>query len=175
MKTGITYCLYENSSKQYQAVAIIRNKIRGSADTTLASFNTVLNFKAIIARLDFTYADKRPIYLIEQELSTLRQGDLSVIEFFDIVEKKLALITNKTMMTQDERVVSALNDKYRMDGLRTFISGLRKPLCDILFSSQPKDLPTALALAQEVEAITKGTLLRRPLQIGIKKLNKDEI
>ena len=66
------YTKYEGSSKYYQAVAIIRNKIRGSADAVLASFNTILNFKAIIARLDFTYSDKRPIYLIEQELSTLR-------------------------------------------------------------------------------------------------------
>ena len=78
------YKIYENfngSSKYYQAVAIIRNKIRGSADAVLASFNTVLNFQAIIARLDFTYVDKRPIYLIEQELSTLRQGNKTVIEF----------------------------------------------------------------------------------------------
>jgi len=27
------------------------------------SFDTRLNFKAIINRLDFTYADKRPVYL----------------------------------------------------------------------------------------------------------------
>ena len=143
---------YTTSSKHYQAVAIIRNKIRGSADAVLASFDTVLNFKAIIARLDFTYADKRPIYLIEQELSTLRQGNLSVIEFFDSIEKKLSLLTNKTTMTYDRDMAQVFNDKYRMDALRTFISGLKKPLCDILFASQPKDLPTALALAQEVES-----------------------
>lgn len=33
-----------------------------------------------------------------------------------------------------------------------FISGLRQPLYDILFSVQVADLPTALALALEVEA-----------------------
>ena len=146
------YTKYEGSSKYYQAVAIIRNKIRGSADAVLASFNTVLNFKAIIARLDFTYADKRPIYLIEQELSTLRQGNRSVLEFYDQVEQKLTLLTNKTTMTYDPNVVPTLNEKYRADALRTFISGLKRPLCDILFSSRPSNLPAALALAQEVEA-----------------------
>lgn len=143
---------YDNISKHYQAVAIIRNKIRGSADATLASFNTVLNFKAIIARLDFTFADKRPIYLIEQELSTLRQGGLNVLEFYDLIEKKLSLLTNKTAMTYDKEICQTFNDKYRADALRTFISGLRKPLSDILFASRPSSLPTALAMAQEVEA-----------------------
>jgi len=32
---------YDGSSRHYQAVAIIRNKVRGSADAILASFNTV--------------------------------------------------------------------------------------------------------------------------------------
>ena len=58
------YARYENSSKYYQAVAMIMNKIRGCADAVLSSFDTVLNFKAIVSRLDFTYADKRPIYII---------------------------------------------------------------------------------------------------------------
>ena len=149
------YKLYENfngSSKHFQAVAIIRNKIRGPADAVLASFNTVLNFKAIIARLDFTYSDKRPVYLIEQELSTLRQGNQSVLEFYDAIEKKLTLITNKTTMTYDQIICNTLNEKYRADALRTFVSGLKKPLCDILFASRPSDLPTALALAREVDA-----------------------
>lgn len=143
---------YDGSSKHYQAIAIIRNKIKGPADAVLASFNTVLNFSAIIARLDFTYADKRPLYLIEQELSTLRQGDQTVVQFYDEVEKKLSLLTNKALMTYDRALAMTINDKYRQDALRVFVSGLRKPLCDVLFSARASDLPTALALAQEVEA-----------------------
>lgn len=130
----------------------IRNKVRGAADAVLSSFNTVLNFSAIIARLDFTYADKRPIYLIEQELSTLRQGSMSCLEFYDEVEKKLTLLANKTIMSYESSVADTINGKYRADALRVFISGLRKPLCDILFASRPSDLPSALALAQEVDA-----------------------
>lgn len=143
---------FNGSSKHYQAVAVIRNKVRGSADAVLASFNTVLNFQAIIARLDFTYSDKRPIYLIEQELSTLRQGGLSVAQYYDEVEKKLTLLTNKTIMTYDAALSAPINEKYRADAMRVFISGLKRSLGDILFSAQPSDLPSALALAQEVEA-----------------------
>lgn len=143
---------YDGSSRHYQAVGIIRNKIRGPADAVLASFNTVLNFKAIIARLDFTYADVRPIYLIEQELSTLRQGNLTVLEYYDEIEKKLTLLTNKANMSYDSALAIAFNEKYRRDALRVFISGLKKPLSDVLFSARPSDMPTALALAQEVEA-----------------------
>lgn len=120
----------------------------------LSSFNTVLNFKAIISRLDFAYADKRPIHLIEQELSTLRQGKLSVVGFYDEVERKLTLIINKTIMTHGGNTtpIESLNSKYREDALRVFIPGLNRPLCDILFSSIPSDLPSALALAQELES-----------------------
>jgi len=63
---------FEGSSKDYQAVAIIRHRSKWSADAVLASFNTVLNFKAIIARLDFTYADKMHIQVIQQELNLMR-------------------------------------------------------------------------------------------------------
>lgn len=70
---------HNGSSRHYQAVIIIRSKIRGPEDAVLASFGTVLNFDAIINRLDFTYCDKRPMHVIEQELGTLRQGDLSLL------------------------------------------------------------------------------------------------
>ncbi|KAH8272617.1 hypothetical protein KR018_004517 [Drosophila ironensis] len=106
---------YEGSSTYYQALGIMRNKIKGSANTVLASFNTPLNFKAMISRLDFTYADKKPAYLIEQELSTLRQGDMTLTEFYDEVEKKLTLLTNKTLMTSDNALAMSLNEKYRVD------------------------------------------------------------
>ena len=77
---------------------------------------------------------------------------MSVLEFYDQVEQKLTPLTNKTTMTYDSAIVLILNEKYRADSLRTFISGLKKPLCDIIFSSRPTNLPAALALAQEVES-----------------------
>lgn len=54
-------------------------------------------------RLDFTYAEKR------QELSTLGQGNLTVLNFYDEVERKLTLLTNKTIMTYEGHVANSIN------------------------------------------------------------------
>lgn len=51
----------------------------------------------------------------------------------------------------NNELILALNERARENALRVFISGLRKPLCDVLFSARPKDLPTALAVAQELQ------------------------
>lgn len=149
------YRIFEDfigSSRHYQAVVIIRSKIRGPADAVLSSFGTVLNFDAIINRLDFTYSDKRPIHVIEQEMGTLRQGNLTLLQYYDEVEKKLTLLTNKVAMSYAASEAKVLCDKFRDDALRVFISGLRRNLTDVLFSAKPKDMPSALALAQEVES-----------------------
>lgn len=68
------YRKYDGSSRHYHAVLIIRQKCKAAADSVLASFNSPLIVDAIISRLDFTYSDKRPIHVIEQEMGTLRQS-----------------------------------------------------------------------------------------------------
>lgn len=90
-------------------------------------------------------------------MSILRQGNLQITEYFDKVDKQLTLIINKQIMSHsgNSQVINALNDRARENALRVFISGLRRPLCDILFSTRPKDLPTALAVAQELETSHK--------------------
>jgi len=85
-------------------------------------------------------------------MSTLRQGNLSLLQNYDEVKKKITLLTNKTIMNYDTTVAASLNEKYRADALRVFISGVRKSLSDVIFSAKPADLPSALALAQEVES-----------------------
>lgn len=144
----------ENTEPYYIAMGIFRNKIVGTANDKLSAFNTILNFKAIIVRLDQCFADKRSVQVLENELSILRQGKLSINEFYDEVDKHLTLIINKNKMTysNNEEVSKALNERVRENALRIFISGLRKPLSDVLFSTKPSDLPTALATAQELES-----------------------
>lgn len=147
--------LYQRGGRRYfAALTILRNKIVNDANDVLTNHGTVLNLDAIISRLDFAYADKRPIHLIEQELSTMRQGNLSLIDFYNEVNKKLTLLINKTIMTHDTNtsLSNELNDKNRQYALRVFITGLNSPLNDILFSISPTDLPNALAKAQELES-----------------------
>lgn len=147
--------LYRKGSRRYfAALTILRNKIVNDANDVLTNHGTVLNFDAIISRLDFAYADKRPIHIIEQELSIMRQGNLSLLDFYNEVNKKLTLLINKTIMTHgtNTSLSNELNNKNRQYALRVFITGLNSPLNDILFSISPTDLPNALAKAQELQA-----------------------
>lgn len=158
----------EDTENYYIAIGVFRNKITGMANAKLASFNTVLNFNAIIARLDQCYADKRSLQALENELSVLRQGELAISEFYDLVDEHLTLIINKNKMTysSNEEVAIALNERARDNALRVFISGLRRPLSNILFSARPADLPTALATAQELEADHKRQQFARIFAAG---------
>lgn len=79
------------SESYYIAMGILRNKITGSANENLSSFNTPLNFKAIIAKLDQIYSDKRPLHILENELNTLREGRQSINEYYVSVDKQLTL------------------------------------------------------------------------------------
>ena len=147
--------LYIKGSRRYfAALTILRNKITHSANDVLTNHGTVLNYDAIIARLDFAYADKRPAHIIEQELSILRQGSMSIIDFYNEVNKKLTLLINKTIMTHgtESSLTKELNLANRRNALRIFITGLNGPLSNILFSLSPDDLPSALAKAQELES-----------------------
>lgn len=92
-------------------------------------------------------------YTLEQQISTLRQDQGPIRSFYNDVESKMTSIINKVIMTNEGNVglIQSLNQKYRMDAFRVFISGLRKPLCDTLFSCKPTDLSSSLALAQELE------------------------
>ncbi|KAH8386011.1 hypothetical protein KR093_004339, partial [Drosophila rubida] len=87
-------------------------------------------------------------------LSTLRhtEGEMPLLKYYDEIEKKLTLLTNKTLMSYDAAAALVINEKYRSEALQTFVSGLKKSLKVAVFPSQPKDLPTALAIAQEAEA-----------------------
>lgn len=147
--------LYTRGSKKYfAALTILRNKITQDANNILTNHGTVLNFDAILSRLDFAFADKRPCHIIEQEMSVLRQGPGTLIEFYNEVNKKLTLLINKTIMTHgtNSAITKELNTKNRETALRTFITGLNPPLDQILFTLAPRDLPNALAKAQELDA-----------------------
>jgi len=68
---------YIRKRKRYfAALSILRNKITGKANYALTIYETVLNVDAILDRLDFVFSDRRPLHIIEQELSILTQGNL---------------------------------------------------------------------------------------------------
>lgn len=129
----------------------MRNKIIDSASEVLTNYNTVFNFDAIIARLDFTYADKRPMHIIEQELIVLQQRQLSINDFYDEVNKKLNALINKINMTHKEKeAVRAMTQDANEKALRTFITGLRGNLAHVLYAANPTTMPEAYARVQTI-------------------------
>ncbi|KAH8278177.1 hypothetical protein KR018_011022, partial [Drosophila ironensis] len=87
-------------------------------------------------------------------LSILRQGRMTVIEYYNEVNKKMTLLINKTIMThgKDSEITKETNKTIRNNALRIFISGLNGYISEILFSLNPPDLPNALAKVQELES-----------------------
>lgn len=137
--------------KYFQALNIVRNKIIDSASEVLTNYNTVFNFDAMIARLDFTYADKRPMHIIESELIVLQQRQLSIDDFYDEVNKKLNALINKINMTHKEKeAVKAMTQDANDKALRTFITGLRGNLVHVLYAANPTTLPEAYARVQTI-------------------------
>lgn len=65
---------------------------------------------------------------------------MSNLQYYDEVEKKLALLTNKTHKAYDKTLARGMCEKFRGDALHVFISG------------HPPHLSSALSLAQQVEA-----------------------
>lgn len=151
-KTAMNLLENYKASMQYcQALMITRNKIIGAASNILNNYNTPFNFEAIIDRLDFTYADKRPMYVLEQELLVLQQRKLTIDEFFDKVNEKLNAIINKINMTHAEPATArAFINNVNEKDLRTFIKGLNNRQGEILYASNPTSLPETYARLQTI-------------------------
>lgn len=142
---------HQSSKRFFEALMIVRNKITGTASNILNNYNTAFNLDAIIDRLDFTYADKRPLYILEQELLVLQQNKLSLDEFYDLVNEKLNRIVNKINMTYKEKATAiAFVNGANERALRTFITGLNNKRGELLYASNPATLPEAYARLQTI-------------------------
>lgn len=152
VKTAMKLLEDHEASMQFcQALMIVRNKITGTASNILNNYNTPFNFEAIIDRLDFTYADKRPLYALEQEMLVLQQNKTTIDEFYDKVNEKLNAIVNKINMTySNKETINAFIETINEKALRTFITGLNNRRGEILYASNPKTLPEAYARLQTI-------------------------
>lgn len=136
-----------NSPEYYNCVCIIRSKIVGAASKVLSVNGTELNFYAIINRLDYTYSDKRPLYVLRENMIKIKQGNKSLTEFHDEIHQALTLIQQKIETTNENMRAGRLLD-VNDDAVRTFIMGLRSSYTKgILYANNPKSLGEAYAIA----------------------------
>ncbi|GBP09487.1 Retrovirus-related Gag polyprotein from transposon HMS-Beagle [Eumeta japonica] len=147
--------IYEPSigtPKYFGILNVIRNKIVGSADAALESYNTPLNWIAISRCLTMHYADKRDLSTLEYQMTCLIQGKKTIQEFYGEVYSHLTLILNKiACMEINEEAMQVLTNTYRDKALDTFIRGLSGDLSRLLGMKEPADLPEALHLCIKLE------------------------
>lgn len=98
--------------------------------------------------MDFTYSDKTPVHVIQQDLSTLRQGDQPLLKNYDEIEIKLTLLTNKTLMTHENRKNL----------------GIRGPKVRVKTPSKRATLPLSL---RKIPITRKVTVKSRTLQVAL--------
>lgn len=143
---------FSTHPKYEAALGIIRAKITGPASDVLTNNKTAYNAHAIIERLDLTYADQRPLYVVEAEMTSIRQFDKTLQEFYDAINQALNLVITKIVMTYKQLPEQkSLIAEMQQKAVRTFIIGLKHQITrNILYSHSPKDLAEAYAKAQTV-------------------------
>lgn len=147
--------IYEPSKgtpRYFGILSVIRNKIVGNADIALESYNTPLNWEAIIKCLSLHYSDKRDLATLEYQMISLVQGKLSIQGFYQVVYKHLSIILNKLgSLEASNESLTLLTESYRNKALDTFIRGLNGDLPKLLGMREPADLPQALHLCLKLE------------------------
>lgn len=139
-------------AKYEAALGIIRAKITGSASDVLTNNKTAYNIKAIIKRLDLSFAYQRPLYVVEAEMTSIRQLNRTLQEFYDAINQALNLVISKIVMSYkkiDEQ--KSLISEAQQKAIRTFVIGLKSSVMrNILYSHKPKTLAEAFTTAQTV-------------------------
>lgn len=138
--------------KYEAALGIIRAKITGFASDVLTNNKTAYNIDAIIERLDSSYADQRPLYVVEAEMTSIRQSGKTLQEYYDAINQALNMVISKIVMAYgqlDEQ--KSLINEAQQKAIRTFIVGLKSLATrNILYSHKPKTLAEAFTTAQTV-------------------------
>ena len=142
----------KGTPKYFGILSVIRNKILGSEDAILESYNTPLNWESISRCLTLHYADKRDVSTLEYQFTSLIQGTETIQEFYQRVYNHLSLILNKISARDiGQESLHLLTQIYRDKALDTFTRGLKGDLPRLLATKEPTDLSKALNLCLKLE------------------------
>lgn len=143
---------FKTHSKYEAALSIIRAKITKAASDILINNNTPYNIEAIIDRLDFSYADQRPLYVVEAEMTSIKQAGKTLQEYYDLINQALNTVITKIVMSyKNENEQKSLVAELQQKAVRTFIMGLHSHMIrNVLYGHGPKSLAQTFAIAQTV-------------------------
>lgn len=143
---------YKTHPKYEAALGIIRARITGAASDALTNNKTAYNIDAIIDRLDASYADQRPLYITEAEMTSIKQYGKTLQEYHDSINQALNLVISKIILTYkntDEQ--RALISQAQLKAIRTFIIGLKSyAMRNVLYGGKYRTLANVYAVAQTV-------------------------
>uniref|UniRef100_A0A0K8VV68 Retrovirus-related Gag polyprotein from transposon gypsy n=1 Tax=Bactrocera latifrons TaxID=174628 RepID=A0A0K8VV68_BACLA len=136
-----------------EALIMVRSKITGRAAQILINNNTKQNFDAIVERLDDSYADQRPLYVLEEEMMKIRQENQSLHVYYDRLNQSLNIVLSKIEMThKNEYVAQALSKEVQSKAVRTFITGLRSLTTkNALYSRGCRNITEAYGIARNMQ------------------------
>lgn len=143
---------FKTHPKYEAALGIIRSKITGAASNVITNNKTAYNIDAFIERLDSTYIDQRPLYILEAEMTSIRQLNKTLQEYYDDLNQALNLVISKITLSKHNIIEqAALISEVQEKATRTFIIGLRSQTTrNILYAQHPKNMADALTTAQTI-------------------------
>lgn len=143
---------FKTHPKYEAALGIVRAKITGAASNVLINNKTPYNIIAIIKTLDSSYQDRRPLYVAEAEMTSIKQFNKTLEEFHDVINEALHMVISKIVSDyklEDEQ--KSLITEAQKKAVRTFTVGLNnQTMRHILYSRTPGSLSEAFAIAQTV-------------------------
>lgn len=143
---------FKSHPKYEAALGIIRAKITGAASDVLINNKMAYNIDAIIERLDLSYADQRPLYVVEAEMTSIKQLGRTLQEYYDSINQALNMVLTKiALIYKNEKEQKSLIAEAQQKAVRAFIIGLKSQMMrNILYGQTPKTLADAFAVAQTV-------------------------
>lgn len=144
---------HQTAPKYASALNIVRAKIVGPASDILINNNTVLNIDAIIACLDESYADKRPLYIIEAEMTSITQQSKTLQEYYDAINQALNMVLSKINMTYKKKdAQESMGFEAEQRAIATFIAGMNSQLIrNAVYGNRPVKLAQAFSQAQHIQ------------------------
>ena len=136
--------------------SVIRDKITGEANETLINNNSPCDWAVIKQTLKDRFADKRDLSTILSKIPYLRQGHLSVEEFYQNCDAILSDIRAKVSLDDNLKLcASSIMDTYEAMLVNAFIDGLYDPISALTRTSKPSSLLSAYQHALDQDNAAK--------------------
>lgn len=130
--------------------SIIRDKITGKASEVLITNQTECKWDNIKSQLTDRFADKRDLATIVNRIPYIKQGNLTVEQFYFECSEILSDLSAKVNLDPNlQPCAKAVVASYETMIINAFIDGLHEPFSSLVRTSRPSSLLSAYQHAME--------------------------